>query len=71
MGEAKEWVQNGMWAQNITDQEKERLTKVDVHSLGRNRVNATLRNIESFYDAFGITEKDAMFMPVEERVVIW
>ena len=60
-----------LWAQNITDQEKERLTKVDVHSLGRNRVNATLRNIQSFYDAFGITEEDAMYMPIEERVVIW
>ena len=60
-----------LWAQNITDQEKERLTKVDVHSLGRNRVNATLRNIQSFYDAFGITEGDAMYMPVEERVIIW
>ena len=60
-----------LWAQNITDQEKERLTKVDVHSLGRNRVNATLRNIQSFYDAFGITEEDAMFMPVKERVIIW
>ena len=60
-----------LWAQNITDQEKERLTKVDVHSLGRNRVNATLRNIESFYEAFGITEGDAMYMPVEERVIIW
>ena len=60
-----------LWAQNITDQEKERLTKVDVHSLGRNRVNATLRNIQSFYDAFGITEQDAMYMPVEERVIIW
>ena len=60
-----------LWAQNITDQEKERLTKVDVHSLGRNRVNATLRNIQSFYDAFGITEEDAMYMPEEERVTIW
>lgn len=60
-----------LWAQNITDQEKERLTKVDVHSLGVNRVNATLRNIQSFYDAFGITEGDAMYMPVEERVIIW
>ena len=60
-----------LWAQNITDQEKERLTKVDVHSLGRNRVNATLRNIQSFYDAFGITEADAMYMPEEERVIIW
>ena len=60
-----------LWAQNITDQEKERLTKVDVHSLGINRVNATLRNIQSFYDAFGITEGDAMYMPEAERVVIW
>ena len=60
-----------LWAQNITDKEKERLTKEDVHSLGRNRVNATLRNIQSFYDAFGITEEDAMYMPVEERIVIW
>ena len=60
-----------LWAQNITDQEKERLTKVDVHSLGINRVNATLRNIQSWYDAFGVTEADAMFMHVEERVTIW
>ena len=60
-----------LWAQNITDQEKERLTKIDVHSLGINRVNATLRNIQSFYDAFGITENDAMYMPESERVVIW
>ena len=60
-----------LWAQNITDQEKERLTKVDVHSLGRNRVNATLRNIQSWYDAFGITEEDAMYLPVEDRVIIW
>ena len=60
-----------LWAQNITDKEKENLTKNDVHSLGRNRVNATLRNIQSWYDAFVVTEEDAMFMPVEERVIIW
>ena len=60
-----------LWAQNITDKEKENLTKNDVHSLGRNRVNATLRNIQSWYDAFNVTEKDAMYMPAKERVVIW
>ena len=60
-----------LWAQNITDKEKENLTKNDVHSLGRNRVNATLRNIQSWYDAFGVKEGDAMYMPVEERVIIW
>ena len=60
-----------LWAQNITDKEKENLTKNDVHSLGRNRVNATLRNIQSWYDAFDVKEGDAMFMPVAERVIIW
>ena len=60
-----------LWAQNITDKEKENLTKNDVHSLGRNRVNATLRNIQTWYDAFDVKEGDAMYMPVEERVIIW
>ena len=61
----------GVWAQNITDQEKSRLTLLDVHSLGENRVNATLMNIESFFEAFGIKEGDPMFKPELERVVIW
>lgn len=59
-----------LWGQNITDQEIERLTKLDVHSLGRNRVNVTLRNIATFFDAFSI-EDGAMFRPEEERIVIW
>ena len=42
-----------------------------MHSLGRNRVNATLRNIDSFFEAFGIKEGDPMFRPESERVVIW
>ena len=60
-----------LWAQNITEKEMENLTKNDVHSLGRNRVNATLRNIQTWYDAFDVKEGDAMYMPVEERVIIW
>ena len=59
-----------IWGQNIRDEEAARLTKTDVHSLGKNRVNATLRNVQTFYDAFAITD-GAMFLPVEERVVIW
>ena len=59
-----------LWAQNIRDEEIARLTKLDVHSLGKWRVNATLRNLDTFYDAFGITD-GAMFMPEADRVVIW
>lgn len=60
-----------LWGQNITDQECTRRTLTDVHSLGENRVNATLRNIETFFDAFGIKEGDKMWRPESERVVIW
>lgn len=60
-----------VWAQNCTDEEKARLTKLDVHSLAENRVNVTLRNFQTFFDAFGIKEGDRMFRPEEERVHIW
>lgn len=60
-----------IWAMNITDEEKARLTKLDVHSLGENRVNVTLRNLQTFFDAFGIVEGDPMYRPEDERVVIW
>ena len=60
-----------VWAQNITDEEKARLNNLDVHSLGSNRVNVAVRNFQSFFDAFGIKEGDAMYRPEEERVHIW
>ena len=60
-----------LWAQNIRPEEINRLTVGDPHSLGKNRVNVTLRNIAPFFEAFGITEGDAMFRPEQERIVIW
>ena len=60
-----------IWAQNITEQEMARLTNLDPHSLARNRVNVSIRNFQSFFDAFDIHEGDPMFRPVEERVNIW
>ena len=60
-----------VWADNITDEEIARRTKLDVHSLGRNRVNVTLRNLDTFFDAFGIADGDPMWRPVSERVIIW
>lgn len=60
-----------VWAANITKEEILRRTKIDPHSIGSLRVNATLRNIDTFYNAFSIKAGDNMFLPVEERVVIW
>ena len=60
-----------LWANNIRQEEIRSLTTGDPHSLGINRVNVSLRNLEPFFKAFGITAGDEMFRPVEERVIIW
>ena len=60
-----------IWAQNITDQEKARLTNLDPHSLAQNRVNVSVKNFQTFFDAWDIQEGDPMFRPEEERVHIW
>ncbi len=60
-----------VWAQNVRDKEKIRLTKVDVHSLGRNRVNEPLRNMPEFHKAFGAKQGDYMYLPEEKRAYIW
>ena len=62
---------SGVWAGHVRDEEIRNLTKSDVHSLSRWRVNATLPHINDWYTAFGITEKDPMFVPQEERLDIW
>lgn len=60
-----------VWAGNIRDEEILLRTKTDPHSLGRWRVNGTLRNIEPFFRAFDIKEGDAMYLSPEKRVIIW
>lgn len=60
-----------LWAQNIRDEEIRSLTSGDVHSLGKNRVNVSLRNIAPFFEAFGINESDPMYLKESDRVIIW
>jgi putative endopeptidase len=60
-----------LWAQNIRDKEILRRTKEDVHSLGRFRVLGPLRNLPAFYAAFDVKEGDFMYLPENERAVIW
>ena len=61
----------GAWAGHVRDDEKLRLTKVDVHSLARNRVNGILPQIDAWYDAYNITPADKMYIAPDKRVKIW
>ncbi len=60
-----------VWAGNIREQEILRLTKIDPHSLGKWRVNATLPHIQAFIDAFDIKAGDKMFLPHNQQALIW
>ena len=62
---------SNVWAGNVRDEEIRNLTRSDVHSLSRWRVNGTLPHIDDWYKAFGITKESPMFVPAEERLKIW
>ncbi len=60
-----------VWAANITKEEILRRTKVDPHSLGINRVNVAIRNLDYFFKAFDIKPGEKMWRAPEDRVTIW
>lgn len=60
-----------VWASNIRPAAALQLTQMDVHSLGRNRVNVALPQVTEFIEAFGIKEGDGMWLAPELRVVLW
>ena len=59
------------WASTKTREYARYAANVDVHSEDKLRVNRVVVNCDEFYKAFGITEKDGMWVAPEERVKIW
>ena len=43
----------------------------DPHSPAQYRVNGVVRNMDVWYEAFGVTEENDLYLPPEERVSIW
>ncbi len=56
------------WAAIYTPKYARYLSRVDNHSPNNARVNAVLSNFDEFYETYGITEGDGMYVPPEERV---
>lgn len=59
------------WRSSYPRQYRAYLSQNDVHAPDKLRVNVVLQNFEEFYDAFGITEDDGMWLPPDQRVTIW
>ncbi|MFG6493112.1 M13 family metallopeptidase [Microbacterium sp. P03] len=60
-----------IWQQKGRDAETIRLLTIDPHSPNEFRCNQIVRNVDAFYDAFGVTETDALWLDNDERVTIW
>lgn len=60
-----------VWAANIREEQIRFLTQMDVHSLGRWRVNAALPHINGWNEAFNIKEGDLMYLAPDNRASIW
>jgi putative endopeptidase len=63
------------WAQIYREKQREDALRsqvtTDPHSPGRFRVLGPLPNIQAWYDAFGITPDNSMYIPPEKRAHIW
>jgi putative endopeptidase len=60
-----------IWQQKGRDAETIRLLTIDPHSPNEFRCNQIVRNVDAFYDAFGVTESDELWLDKEARVTIW
>jgi putative endopeptidase len=63
------WAQ--AWRTKLRDEEALRLLSIDPHSPAEFRCNQIVRNIDVFYDTFGVTDGDALWLDPEDRVTIW
>ena len=60
-----------VWCQKAREEYRKLLLAVDVHGPTLLRANMPPRNFNEWYEAFGVTENDQMYIAPEKRIVIW
>ena len=63
------WAQ--VWRSKMRDESLKRALVADPHSPPQYRVDLPVRNIDAFYEAFGVKPGDKMYVAPEARVRIW
>ncbi|MDP1630723.1 MAG: M13-type metalloendopeptidase [Caulobacter sp.] len=63
------WAQ--VWRQKAREDYVRQQVVSDPHSPAYYRVDGTIRNIDAWYDAFGVKEGDKLYVAPAERVRIW
>jgi putative endopeptidase len=60
-----------IWRTNARDEIMIQRLATDPHSPAEFRANQILKNVDAFYDAFGVKPGDGMWLEPDQRVVIW
>ncbi len=63
------WAQ--VWRENIRNETLLQRLTIDPHSPARYRAGATVRNIDAWYEAFGVQPGDEQYLAPEARARIW
>lgn len=63
------WAQ--VWQGKYREDELRQRLETDPHSPPYYRINGVVRNLDAWYEAFGVTAGDDLYLPAEERVRIW
>ena len=63
------WAQ--VWRSAQREESYRNRLRTDSHSPEEYRVNGVVRNIDAWYEAFGVTPDNAMYIPPEQRISIW
>ena len=63
------WAQ--VWRAKYRDDRMRQMLVSDPHSPPKYRVQVPIRNIDAFYQAFGVKPGDPMYIAPQDRVRIW
>jgi putative endopeptidase len=63
------WAQ--VWRSKMRDEAVRQQVVTDPHSPAQFRVDGVVRNIDAWYDAFGVKPGDALYLAPDQRVRIW
>ena len=63
------WAQ--AWRSKYRDEALRNLVLTNPHSPPNFRVNGVVRNMAAWYEAFGVAQENALYLPPDQRVTIW
>ncbi|SHN58831.1 M13 family metallopeptidase [Erythrobacter sanguineus] len=63
------WAQ--VWRSTQREENYRNRLRTDSHSPEEYRVNGVVRNLDEWYEAFGVKPGDALYLPPDQRVRIW